>query len=224
MEDVTILLDISFILITLLTVGQLYLAAHKSQPVGIAVGLWMLAQMGIGLTGFYTHTQTIPPRFVLLVVPPVLCIVTLFVLPAGRKLMDGLDLGKLTLLHSVRLAVEIVLYYLFVAKAVPEIMTFEGRNLDIIAGLTAPIVYYFGFKKKILPRSSILLWNLIALGLLLNIVGLAILSAETPFQKFGFDQPNLAVTHFPYLWLPSVVVPLVLFSHVVVIRNELRKS
>ena len=190
----------------------------------VIVGLWMLFQMGIGLTGFYTYAQSMPPRFILLALPPVLFIAALFVLPVGRKFMDGLDVGKLTILHSVRIAVEIVLYFLFVAKAIPEIMTFEGRNLDILAGLTAPVVYYFGFKKKILPRNSVLLWSFIGLGLLLNIVIIAIFSADTPFQKFGFDQPNVAVTHFPYLWLPSVVVPIVLFSHLVVIRCQLRRS
>lgn len=184
----------------------------------------MLVQMGIGLTGFYTTTQTIPPRFILLILPPVLFIATLFVLPAGRKFIDSMDGGKLTLLHTIRIAVEIILYFLFVAKAIPEIMTFEGRNLDILAGLTAPMVYYFGFVKKILPQNSIVLWNLLALGLLMNIVLLAMFSAQTPFQKFGLDQPNIAVTYFPYVWLPSVVVPTVLFSHLVVIRLQLARN
>jgi len=45
------------------------------------------------------------------------------------------------------------------------------------------------------------------------------LSARTPFQQLAFDQPNIGVTLFPFVWLPSVVVPLVLVSHIAAIRQ-----
>jgi hypothetical protein len=64
-----------------------------------------------------------------------------------------------------------------------------------------------------------LLWNLVCLGLLLNIILNAVLSAPVPFQKFAFDQPNIAVLYFPFVWLPSCVVPLVLLSHLAAIRK-----
>lgn len=100
-------------------------------------------------------------------------------------------------------------------------MTFEGRNFDILSGLTAPVVYYFGFIKKGLNKKLILVWNLICLGLLINIVAIAVLSAPFPFQKFAFDQPDIAVLYFPFNWLPCCVVPLVLFSHLATIRQLL---
>jgi hypothetical protein len=40
-----------------------------------------------------------------------------------------------------------------------------------------------------------------------------------PFQQFAFDQPNIAVLYFPFIWLPSCVVPLVLLSHLAAIRQ-----
>jgi hypothetical protein len=127
----------------------------------------------------------------------------------------------MTLLHTVRVLVEIVLFLLFIHKAVPGRMTFEGRNFDILAGLTAPVIFYFGFIRKRLDRKIILMWNFICLGLLLNIVVNAVLSAPFPFQKFAFDQPNIAILYFPFNWLPSCVVPLVLLSHLATIRQLL---
>ena len=103
-------------------------------------------------------------------------------------------------------------------------MTFEGRNFDILSGLTAPIVYFFGFIKKQLNKTILLLWNFICLGLLINIVFIAVLSAPFPFQKFAFDQPNIAVLYFPFTWLPACVVPLVLLSHLATIRQLLKKG
>ena len=38
-------------------------------------------------------------------------------------------------------------------------------------------------------------------------------------QQFGFEQPNVAILHFLFVWLPGVVVPLVLLAHVVAIRR-----
>ena len=115
-----------------------------------------------------------------------------------------------------------ILYSLFVYKAVPQLMTYEGRNFDILAGLSAPLIFYFGFIKKQLSRNAILIWNFICLGLLINIVLNAILSVPFPLQKFAFDQPNVAVLYFPFNLLPSVVVPIVLLSHLAAIRQLLK--
>jgi hypothetical protein len=188
---------------------------------------WLALQTFIGISGFYTVKDTIPPRFLLLVLPPMLFIIGLFTTSKGRQFIDSIDIKTLTLLHSVRIPVEIILFWLFVNKTVPELMTFEGRNFDIISGLTAPIIFYFGFIRKQLDRKIILIWNFICLGLLINIVANAILSAPFPFQKFAFEQPNIAVLYFPFNWLPSCVVPLVLLSHLATIRqllNDARKK
>jgi hypothetical protein len=98
-------------------------------------------------------------------------------------------------------------------------MTFDGSNFDILAGLTAPLVYYQAFVRKKLTQRMLLLWNIACLGLLINIVLTAILAAPTPFQQTAFDQPNIAISYFPFIWLPSVVVPIVLIAHLVAIRR-----
>ncbi|HXB28517.1 MAG TPA: hypothetical protein VNW49_01800, partial [Puia sp.] len=59
----------------------------------------------------------------------------------------------------------------------------------------------------------------LCLGLLFLIVRHAIFSIPSSLQKFGFDQPNIAILHFPYAWLPSCIVPMVLFSHLAMIRK-----
>lgn len=183
--------------------------------------IWLAIQTVIGLCGFYIVTDTIPPRFLLLVSPPILLIIGLFTTSKGRQYIDGLDIKTLTILHTVRIPVEVVLFWLFVNKTVPELITFAGRNFDILSGLTAPVIFYFGFIKDRIDKKLILLWNFICLGLLINIVANAVLSAPFPFQKFAFDQPNIAVLYFPFNWLPSCVVPLVLFSHLAAIKQLL---
>lgn len=209
---------------TLLTIVLFYIASRKSSITLIVLLIWLGLQGLIGSTGFYIVENTMPPRFILLVLPALILIAILFSTTSGRKYIDQFSLRTLTLIHIVRIPVEIVLFWLFTYNVVPKLMTFEGRNFDILSGISAPLILYFGFINKSLNKNIILLWNLICLGLLLNIVINAVLSAPFQFQQFAFEQPNIAVLYFPFNWLPSVVVPIVLFSHLITIRQLTKKS
>jgi hypothetical protein len=221
METLPVYVGILFGVTTLLTIFLFYRATGKSKTAILLIVFWLIVQTLISRTGFYTRTDTFPPRLLLLILPPVLFILLLFVSTSGKRYIDSLDVKALTLLHTIRVPVEIVLYLLYIHKTIPEVMTFEGRNLDILSGLTAPIIYYAGFVAKRISRNIILLWNFICLALLANIVTTAILSTPMPFQQLAFEQPNIAVLHFPFTWLPCCVVPLVLLAHLVTIRKLL---
>jgi len=217
--NLPMVLNILFIATTLLSLFIFYKATNRSNTTLLILLAWLLLQAAAAFTGFYEVTTGFPPRFALLALPALLFIILLFITAKGRAYLDGLDTKTLTILHIVRIPVELTLYWLFLNKAVPQVMTFAGRNYDIIAGLTAPLIFYFGFVKKTLGKTALIAWNIICLGLLANIVITAILSVPTSFQKFGFEQPNTAILYFPFVWLPCCVVPLVLLSHLVSIRK-----
>jgi hypothetical protein len=201
-----------------------YKATNFSKSFFATAIIWLLLQSIISISGFYKIANTIPPRFGLLIIPPLILTIIRFNTIKGKQFIDNLNLKTLTIFHIVRIPVELVLYWLFVHKAIPEIMTFEGRNFDILSGLSAPFIYYFGFVKMSLGKNVLLLWNFICLALLLNIVFNALLSLPSTFQQFGFDQPNIAILQFPFVLLPSVIVPLVLFAHLASIRQLLNNK
>lgn len=221
MNNLPFYIPITFILITLVTLAFLYFATNKSKTVLIICLVWLIFQALLGNNEFYLITDTIPPRFLVLLLPPLVTIILLFTLKKGQLFLDKMNVPILTLLHVVRVPVEIVLFWLFIHQMVPELMNFEGRNFDIISGITASIIFYFGYYRKRLNPKIILLWNFLCIGLLLNIVIHAVLSAPFPFQQLAFEQPNIAVLYFPFNWLPAFVVPVVLFSHLVCIRQLL---
>jgi len=210
---------ILFIATTLFTFYSI--AKHFKVPksVLLILAIWLLLQALLGVNGFYTLNNTIPPRFVLMVAPPFLFIVILFNTKKGKAFIDQLEIGKLTLLHTIRIPVEIVLLALYILHLVPKIMTFEGANFDILSGITAPFIYYFILNKSTVNYKILLIWNILCLLLLFIIVGLAILSAPSPFQKLSFEHPNIGVLYFPFNWLPSFIVPVVLFAHLATIRK-----
>lgn len=224
MGNLPFYINVVFGLTTILTVLIFVKASNNSIATLVILLAWLGGQAALGLSGFYTLTKGFPPRFILLGLPALVCILVLFATAKGRKYIDSLNIRGLTILHIVRIPVEIVLYWLFLYKAVPKIMTFEGRNFDILAGLTVPLVFYLAFIKKRVGRGLLLAWNFICICLLLNIVVLAILSAPFPFQQLAFDQPNIAVLYFPFVWLPCCVVPLVLFSHLASIRHLFKRK
>ena len=119
----------------------------------------------------------------------------------------------------IRVPVELVLYSLFLNNQVPGEMTFAGGNYDIFSGLTAPLIYYYGFARKQLNRKIIFTWNIISMSLLISVVIHAILATPSSFQQIAFNQPNIAILRFPYALLPAVIVPLVLFSHLVILKR-----
>ncbi len=221
MENIPSSIAIAFGAITLLTVFLLLKAAPRPRTVVIALATWMLVISVVSLTGFFTVTSGLPPRFAPVLGVPLFVIVLLFATRKGRAYISGLDQGTLVLLNAIRVPVELGLYALFSHGAVPELMTFAGRNWDILSGLTAPLVWWFGYRRPVLPRAVLIGWNLMCLALLFNIVTNAILAAPFDLQQQAFDQPNVAIFHFPYVLLPGVVVPIVLFSHLVLLRSLL---
>jgi len=219
-EHLPLYVSIVFILTTLLTIW-LFLrsipSANRnnlpSRILSFVLPFWLLLQGVLGIDDFYRFSDSVPPRFVLFGVLPALIFTTLYFIFFRANFIDRVSLKALTLVHVIRVVVEIVLLWLFQSGQVPQLMTFEGRNFDILSGLTAPIIYFLAFRNGRVNRPLLVVWNIAALGLLINIVTIAILSYKSPLQKLAFDQPNVAVTYFPFIWLPTIVVPLVLFCH-----------
>lgn len=221
MNTLPLYISLIFIITLLIAIILFYKATHSSKTVLSVIILWIILQSIISSTGFYKSENTLPPRFSLLLMPSLLTIILLFITKRGKLFIDGLNIKTLTIIHIIRIPVELVLLGLFMNKAIPELMTFEGRNFDILSGISAPIIYYFTFVKKKISAKILLLWNFICLALVINIAVNAILSLPTPLQQFAFDQPNVALLQFPFTLLPAVLVPLVVFSHLASIRQLL---
>jgi hypothetical protein len=220
METLPGYVSIVFILTTFASVAFLLQAAKRiglqtlpSRLLLFLLPLWIFFQVMLGVGGFYQVTDVLPPRIAVFGVLPAVLLIVVFFVFFRTSFIEKLPLKHLTLVHTIRIPVEIVLYWLFLGGAVPQLMTFEGRNFDIASGVLALITYVIAFRGGIVNRRLLIAFNLIGLILLANIVSIAILSLPTPLQQLAFAQPNRAVLYFPFNWLPTIVVPIVLFSH-----------
>ncbi len=205
-------INILFLATFFLTIIFFHFANGKPIKLTITILLWSAVQSLLAYLGFYQDMSLMPPRFVLVLFPATLAIVY-GLMPAQRNWLSVKRNSLLsTFSHVVRLPVEIVLYALFMHEMIPELMTFEGRNFDIIMGLSAPVIGLLLLKNSA-PKKLLLTWNVIGLVLVLFILTNGILSTELPFQQFAFHQPNKAVSFFPFILLPATIVPIVVWTH-----------
>lgn len=156
--------------------------------------------------------------------PALIIIVTTFLISKGKTFIDRIDLKTLTYFHTIRIPVEIVLNVLYYQGLMSVLITFEGTNFDLFSGITAPFIAYFTFQTNTKNKKLLLSWNVLCLLLLLNVVITAIFSTQFPFQKFSFDQPNIAILYFPFHLLPTVIFQTVLFGHLVAIRQLIKNK
>ncbi|SIT77041.1 hypothetical protein [Pontibacter indicus] len=217
METLPLYIYGTFVL-TVLAAIYLFVKASASRWLVFVLLGWLVLTGALAWMGFFQVTDTLPPRFLIAVLPPLICLTILFSTSKGRAWLDQFDLKTLTLLQTMRIPVELVLYWLFLYQLTPELMTFEGRNFDILSGITAPLVYYFAFVQNKWRPQFLLIWNIVTLGILLFTVSNGILSAPSPVQQFAFEQSNVAVLLFPFIWLPAVVVPIAYYAHLISIR------
>lgn len=223
MNDLPIYVSATFFACILSTFAFVYYAVlHASSPksnipviVTTFTAIWLFVISLLTIMGVFQDFESMPPRLILAALIPVTFIITLFLIPSGRAFLAKMPITTLTYIHIIRVPVEIVLWWLFIGGAVSESLTFEGVNYDILSGISAPFAGLFlvGLKSK--SKFGAIIWNLLALGLLFNIVSRAVLATPYFFDPLAFDQPNMAVFYFPYVLLPLFIVPAVLFSHLV---------
>ncbi|WP_421944423.1 hypothetical protein [Pedobacter sp.] len=212
-----------FLIIVGLTLLFFYISNGKPFKLIIFLSVLSIVQLVLAFNGFYKITDTFPPRLIFIFAPNIVLLIFGLLPKQLEYVFKHRNLKVSTFLHTIRFFIEIILYQLFINKLIPELMTFTGRNFDIFAGLTAPIIAFLITKKKI-GNKALILWNFICLGLVLFILINGVLSSQTPFQQFGFEQPNVAILYFPFILLPSTIVPLVVYTHITDLLFLIKKT
>jgi hypothetical protein len=197
-------------------VGESGIAKRRSMVVALSACAWMTATWIAAETGVLRRWDAMPPPFALLV----LAVVALAFLTAfsayGHRLAIGVPLWTLVVIQGFRFPLELAMHAMYVRGIMPEQMSYSGRNFDVLTGVAALIVGPLCRSSR-KARSLVATWNVIGLGLLTNVVVIAILSTPR-FHYFGTDRLNIWVTYPPFVWLPAIMVPFALAGHLVIFR------
>ncbi|RNI25674.1 hypothetical protein [Rufibacter latericius] len=194
-------------------------ASKKTWIIGGLLTGWLLLVSFLALSGLTSNFDIAPLNMAPALLPPLVAVLMITFHPGTQNFLRHLPPAGLLYLQAFRIPVEIFLWWLFLANAIPERLTFEGRNWDILSGLFGPVfavLCYAGHRYN--PKLA-MLYHLLGLGLLLNIVANGLLTLPTPVQVF-FDKPGATIlTTFPVMLLPAFLVPLAYTLHFFSLRQ-----
>jgi hypothetical protein len=182
--------------------------------------VWLLFTGTLAFSGILQRFNHLPPPMGVLVAVAFILTAILAFTPYGTRMIASVSIPLIVGFQVFRVGVEIFLWWGGRTGLVPSQLTFEGRNFDVLTGLTAlPMALLFA--RGTIGRVSVAIWNVAGLGLLFNVMTVAVLSFPTPLQYFAPDTSFVATP--PYVWLPTVLVQAAWFLHLILFR-QLRKD
>jgi hypothetical protein len=179
------------------------------------VGGFLLVTGLLALQGSFAKLDAFPP---LLPIVTLVAFVGIGFFVASKRVGEWLTYlpqTALIALQSFRFFVELILFRLAKTPLIPVEMTFTGRNFDILIGASAPVFAFYLYKKKSEPektRLPLLVWNGLGLLLLAQVL------------ITGFMMRPVGLGLFPYIWLPSFLVPFGVLLHALSIRKLRSKA
>jgi hypothetical protein len=183
-------------------------------------GLWILGVSALAASGWLADFSGWPPRPFFVLFPALMTVVYWSFNQKTTPILERVSQRFLIGIQSFRIPVELFLWALFLSGEVPIQMTFEGQNLDIITGCLGAVLYLLWPRLSVFcQRWAALVFNGLGLFLLSNIVLTAILSMPTAMRLFMNEPANRIVTQFPFVLLPTVLVPAALFFHLLSLRK-----
>jgi hypothetical protein len=211
------LVDAAFVLLVIALVVPVAMRLPVRERLVLVV--WLLALGVLAGAGAFVRSGTIAPYFAGVVTLSTLGGVAFVCSRSGAALLRRTSAAWLVGAQSFRVIVEIILWALALQHRVPLLLTFEGRNADILVGLTALPVAWLCFVRRWWPPRVAVLWNVAGIAILSNVVIHALLSAPTPFRVLETEPPTTVIATLPYIWLPGFLVPLALSLHVASLRT-----
>lgn len=187
----------------------------------LAVAAWMALSAMLASAGVFLRFDLRPPPMLLMMVAIFGGGVALALSRVGRWL-SALPLGVLVLAQGFRFPLELVMHQAAGAGVMPVQLSYSGYNFDIVTGASALVLGALLLKGRA-PRALVWAWNLFGSGCLLVIAFIAL--AGSPIVRLWGDQSlNVWVLHFPYVWLPAVMVMFAVAGHAVVFRRLLARD
>lgn len=186
---------------------------------GVAAGAvaWLALTWTIAAAGVLARWDAKPPPSAFFLLAVVGLGVVIACSRLGTRLVRGLPLSVLVGAQAFRFPLELLMHRAYEEGLMPVQMSYAGRNLDILSGISAALLG-LALSRWAVPRIVVALWNVAGLALLANVVIVAVVS--TPILGwFGEDRLNTWVAGPPYVWLPAVMVLAAWAGHLLVFRK-----
>jgi hypothetical protein len=195
-----------------------YLSGRTAFGVLAGLSVWFVYAGLMGYLGILKNMAMRPPGIAFLLVPVIgFLIFSLAKSSVTARFAPAFPLWILLGAQCFRVGVELFLHQLRIVGLVPKMLTFEGANIDIYIGASAPLMAWLCTRGR-LGMKLALAWNVLGLLSLANVVVRAVLTAPGPFNLIHAEVPNRMIGSFPFLFIPGFFVPLALVLHVLAMQ------
>ena len=202
-------------------VAAFLLHRRTAAVISAGLGIWLLYVGALSYSGVVRDPSLRPPGAFLIIVPVFLFVLTVVVRSnAARTVAMTLPIWLLIGAQSFRVGVELLLHKLWEDGLVPKLLTYEGGNIDLFIGLSAPVMAW-GMAKGYIGRNLALGWNFMGLVALANVIVRSALTSPGPLNLLHSEVPNMSIGLFPYTFIAGFFAPLAITLHVLSIRSLL---
>lgn len=211
-------LRLAFLVAPVLLAGLILFSLHRLRAgaarwPALATLAWFCGVFVLARAGVLARLEALPPRLPLLALGFVAVGLALSRRREVREAVHAMPAWWPVALQSFRAPLEVGLYALFSAGLMPRQMTFAGANLDLLVGLSAPVMALL-LAKRGAPRWLQAAWQLGAVALLINVVRIAVTSAPGPLHVAWPGEPLTVVAEWPFALIPAFFVPVATLGHV----------
>jgi hypothetical protein len=190
-------------------------AAAAAGVVGWGVLAFVLAREG----AFATTSDSTVPFIAFGIAVPVAAGVYLLRVPAVRRAIDRIPLSWLVGVQFYRVLGALFLVA-YARDEMPGEFALPAGIGDVLVGLAAvAVAYLVATRGSERAPMAVLAWCALGIADLVLAVGTGFLSAPSILQQLALDEPNTAITRYPFVLIPTFVVPVSIVLHVYVIAR-----
>jgi hypothetical protein len=190
-------------------------ARYVNRPTAFRVlaglSVWFAYVGLMGYSGVARNASMRPPGVAFIVVPVLGFVVILAFKVRSSTLALAFPVWITLCTQSFRIGVELFLRQLWIDGLIPKVLTFEGANVDIFIGVSAPVVAWLSMRGRMGMKLA-LIWNLLGLLSLVNVVTRAVLTAPGALNLIHGEIPNLMLGTLPFVDPSRVAVASVDFA------------
>jgi len=206
---------LAFVVVAVIGMSAAYLSRPMTFAVITGLAIWLVYVGLFSSLGYMRDPSLRPPGILWVVGPVVLFVVFVVRSNIAARVAAAIPLWLILGFGSFRIGVELLVHRLWEDGLVPKLLTYEGGNVDMIIGLSAPIIAWIATRGR--PGLRLAMgWNVLGLLSLANVTASAVLTG--PIKLISAEVPTVAMGFFPYAFIPGFFVPLAVTLHVLAIR------
>jgi hypothetical protein len=205
--------------------------AQRRTSTSSAVAPYVLAAAGVIAWGvvvfllahagaFATTSDATIPYIAFGVAIPIAAGVALLRVPEARRAIERIPLQWLIGVQFYRVLGGAVFLIGYAQDELPGEFALPAGIGDVIIGVTAVGVAYlvaaYGVERM---RNVVLGWCALGIADLVVAIGTGFLSSPSILQQLALDEPNSAITRYPFVLIPTFLVPISIVLHVYVIAR-----